>query len=226
MMWATLACVWLAVLWTLSTASLKPPLDGSTSLTVSSRTACPPQTEGYTPLSAAVTSNETFFVVGPLSSPLSPISPTNDPPVQRSGPSTVLVGDGLCLSHFGSRGGLTIVSKFAQYRITHLTIDNSAVDRIIHHPYHPKEGTLWGLIEGDVPFNLTTRSAYTVSDKAAYIMLGSFCFDPLMSVSQTYPMEHAVAVHDQLRFSVFYLEIENNWGGSHTYLCQIKLHGE
>lgn len=105
-------------------------------------------------------------------------------------------------------------------------IDNSAIDSPTYHPYHPRGGTLWGLVEGDLPSNLITRSVYIVSRKAAYVMLGAFCFDPALSASQTYTVQGTVAAHDQLKFSVFYLEIEKNWGGSHTLLCHIKLYGE
>ena len=223
--WAILVCILLAGFWILPPTPLKLPERGSTPLVVY-HTTCSPQIRRSAPPYAAVTTSETFFVAGQLSSSLSPIPPMSIPPVHHSGPSTVLVDDGLCFSHLGGRGGLTIVSKLVQYRITHLTINNSPVDRFTHRAYHPKEGTLWGLIEGDLPFNLTTRSARAVSDNAAYIMLGSFCFDPQLSVSQTYPIQYPVEVHDQLRFSVFYLEIENNWGGSHTCLCHIVLHGE
>lgn len=162
----------------------------------------------------------------PLSSSLSPIISKNAPRVRYSGPGTVITDNGLCFSHLGSRGGLTIVSKRLQYRITHFTIDNSAANRITHHPYHPREGTLWGLVEGDFPSNLTTKSTHAISDKATYVTLGRFCFDPASSAFQTYAVQDTVAAHDQLKFSVFYLEIGNNWGGSHTCLCHIKLHGE
>jgi len=187
---------------------------------------CPDQAEGSGPLPMAVTTNETFLVVEPLSSSSLPIVSGDQSRVHYSSPGTVLADDGLCFSHLGSRGGLMVVSKDLQYRITHFTIDNSAADRIAPHPYHPREGALWGLIEGDFPTNLTTRSMYTVSDRATYVVLGTFCFDPALAVTQTYAVQDMVASHDNLRFSVFYLEIENNWGGSHTCLCHIKLHGE
>lgn len=213
-------------MWFLPHTPLKPPEERRPSLVASPRPTCPPQIEGSAPLSAVVTNNKTFSVVRPLSSSLSPISPASVPPIHYSDPSTILADDGLCFSHLSSRGGFTIVSKSSQYRITHFTIDNSVVDRIAYHPYHPREGTLWGLIEGDLPLGLATQSLYVISDKATYIMLGSFCFDPISSASQTYPVLDAVAVHGQLKFSVFYLGIEKNWGGSHTCLCNIKLHGE
>lgn len=207
-----------------------PPLKAAEGISgasaVPSRATCPPQTEGSTPPSTVVTNNETFFIVEPLSSSPSPIAPANIPHINYSGPSTVLVSDGLCFSYLGDRGGLTIISKLLQYRITHFTIDNHAANRTTYRPYHPKEGTLWGLIEGDLPSNLTTQSMYTISDKATYIILGKFCFDPVPSVSQTFSVQDIAAAHDRLKFSVFYLEIENNWGGSHTCICHIKFHGE
>jgi len=187
---------------------------------------CPDQVKGSTPLPTAVTNNETFFIAEPLSSPPSPIVSEDLPRAYYSGPGTVLADDGLCFSHLGSQGGVMIVSKVLQYRITHFTLDNSAANRIAHRLYHPREGRLWGLIEGDLPPNLTTESLYTISDRATYIILGTFCFDPASSVTQTYLVQNTVASHDKLKFSVFYLEIENNWGGSHVCLCHIKLHGE
>lgn len=225
MKWTIIACISLVILWLFPQTS-KIVEERSASPTIPARTTCPNETEIPTPLPAAVTTDETFFIVGSLSSPLSPIMSGNSPHIRHSGPGTVFVDDGLCFSHSGSRGGLTIVSKLLQYRITHFTIDNSAVDRITYCPYHPREGTLWGLIEGDIPSNLTTRSVHAISEKAAYVMLGTFCFDPASSTSQTYAAHGMAASYAQLKFSVFYLEIENNWGGSHTCLCHIKLHGE
>ena len=189
------------------------------------RASCPPQVDKLTIPPAAVTNNETFFVVEPLSSFLSPMTSTN-PSLSYSGPNTVLVNDEMCFSYLGHRGGVTIVSKFIQYRITHLTVDNSATNGTIHYRYHPKEGTLWGLIEGELPRNLTTRSMHTISDRATYVAIGRFCFDPVLSASQTYSVKDLVVVNDQPKFSVFYLEIESNWGGSHTCLCHVELHGE
>ena len=225
--WA-LIFILLAILWLLPTFPLKVAEDISSPSVVPSpsRTTCPFQIKKPTLPSTAVTDNETFFVVESLSSSLSPVTPANIPPIRYVSSNTVLVNDELCFLHLGDKGGLTIVSKFLQYRITHFTIDNSAANRITLYPYHPKEGTLWGLIEGDLPSDITTESVLAISDKAAYIALGRFCFDPFSSVSQTYSVEDMVVAHDQLRFSVFYLEIENNWGGSHTCLCHIKLHGE
>ena len=212
--------------WVFSPALPELVEDGSVSRVVQSSATCPPQIDRPAPLPAAVTNDETFFIVRPLSSPLSPIPSASVPSVHSSGPNAVLVDDGFCFSHSDGRGGLTIVSKLRQYRITHFTIDNSAVDSAIYHPYHPKRGTLWGLVEGDLPSNLTARSMYVVSGKATYVMLAAFCFNPALSVSETYSVQDTVADHVQLKFSVFYLEIENNWGGSHTLLCHIKLHGE
>lgn len=214
------------MLWILSPALPELVENGSPSSVVPSSATCPLQVDGPAPLPAAVTNNETFFIVRSLSSPLSQIPSTSVPSVHSSGPNTVLVDDGLCFSHSDGRGGLTVVSKLLQYRITHFTIDNSAIDSLVYHPYHPKGGTLWGLVEGDLPSNLTTRSVHVFSEKAAYVMIGAFCFDPALSASQTYSVQDTVAAHDQLKFSVFYLEIENNWGGSHTCLCHIKLYGE
>lgn len=220
-----LTCVFLVTLRFLPSAPPKAMEGVPPSSTVPRRATCPPQVEGSTSIPAAFSNDETLFIVEPLSSPLPPTTPSNISSICHSGPSTVLVENGLCFSHAGDRGGLTIVSRLLQYRITHFTIDNSAADRI-SHPYHLKEGTLWGLVEGDIPSNLTSRWAHTVSDKATYVVLGTFCFDPTSAVSQTYPVQGTVAAHDRLKFSVFYLEIESNWGGSHTCFCHIKLHGE
>jgi len=85
-------------------------------------------------------------------------------------------------------------------------------------------GSLWGLLEGELPAGLEDVVISRVSAVAAYILLGSFCFVPEAGPAQTYAVEGFLAPRTELQFSVFYLEISSNWGGSHTCISRLRLH--
>lgn len=83
---------------------------------------------------------------------------------------------------------------------------------------------MWGLLEGELPVGLENVIVSRVSTAVAYILLGSFCFVPKLGPVQTYAIEEFLVSHKELEFSVFYLEISSNWGGSHTCISRLILH--
>lgn len=161
-----------------------------------------------------------------LSSTASPIDSEDSQRVKCAGPDTLFdeSNEPACFSFSGGYGGVTVVSNFSRHKISHFTLDNSPVEGAIDPMYHPMDGSLWGLLEGELPVNLEGVVASRVSVEAIYILLGSFCFVPEAGPTQTYAIEGFLLSHEELRFSVFYLEISSNWGGSHTCLARFRLH--
>ena len=157
----------------------------------------------------------------------SPITSFRPPGVDYAGPSVLLEDDsvGSCFSFSGSEGGVVLISDSEGHHITHFTLDNSILDPEAGGFYYPKEGALWGLFEGSLPSGLRNETTSFVTDGATYILIGNFCLDPHLGTVWTFAIEEAIAAVPALRFSVFYLEISSNWGGTHTCVCRLRLYG-
>ena len=159
-----------------------------------------------------------------LSSATTPIN--LDGSAKYDGPSVLLDENDTasCFSFLGGRGGATIVSNSSRYRLSHFTLDNSPVRGDVEPLYYPRNGSLWGLFEGVPPIGFENLTVSHVSSTAVYIMLGSFCFAPEAGFTQTYVVDRDISSHQEFQFSVFYLEISSNWGGSHTCISRLRLH--
>lgn len=154
--------------------------------------------------------------------------PSISPPPPRGvaylGPG-VLIDDGSaasCFAFSGSSGGVILVSTSEKYSITQFTLDNTVIDTMVDSIYYPKEGALWGLFEGPLPEGLENTTTSFVAEHAAYVVIGAFCFSSERGPVQTFGTDGSIPT---IKFSVFYLEISSNWGGSHTCLGRIRLHG-
>ena len=95
---------------------------------------------------------------------------------------------------------------------------------LVDSTYYPRDGSLWGLFEDNVPAGLENVVVSRVSPTAAYILLGSFCFSPDAGPSQTYTIDLPVASRKEFVFSVFYFGISSNWGGTRTCVSRLRLH--
>lgn len=155
------------------------------------------------------------------------VPPSISQEVAYLGPSTLL-DDGLvpsCFAFPGSLGGALLVSTSEKYVVTRFTLDNSVVDGVVDPIYYPKEGALWGLFEGALPEGLKNATTSFVSKDATYIVIGNFCFSPDHGPVQTFFTGNAISSFPALDFSIIYLEVLSNWGGSYTCLGRIRLHG-
>lgn len=143
------------------------------------------------------------------------------------GPSALLDEDTAtsCFAFAGSRGGAVLVSNSEKYHVTQFTLDNSMVGVPISSGYHPKEGAIWGLFEGALPCGLKNVTTSFVAENAIYVLIGNFCFDWEQGSTQTFAVEADIATFLTIKFSAFYLEVLSNWGGSHTCICRLTLHG-
>ena len=143
------------------------------------------------------------------------------------GPRALLESDSIasCFAFSGSSGGALLVSTSEKYAITRFTLDNSMVDEAVDSVYYPKEGALWGLLEGPVPERLRNTTTSFVAEDAVYIVIGNFCFSSERGPVQTFSIDGSVVSLPTIKFSVFYLEVSSNWGGSYTCLGRIWLHG-
>ena len=156
-----------------------------------------------------------------------PTPPPPSPEVAYLGPGTLL-DDGSAISCFafsGSSGGAVLVSTSEKYAITQFTLDNSVVDGVVGSIYYPKEGALWGLFEGPLPEGLKNVTTSFVTEHAVYVIIGTFCFSSERGSVQTFFVDDRIASFPTIKFSVFYLEVSANWGGPHTCLGRIRLHG-
>lgn len=141
-------------------------------------------------------------------------------------PSALLDEDTVvsCFTFDGSRGGVLLVSNSEKYRITKFTINNSLADSSGSLWYNPKEGALWGLLEGKLPGGLENTTTSFVTEHATYVLIGNFCFDLGQGPAQTFVTEADVAASPAVKFSAFYIEISSNWGGSYTCVCRLTLY--
>ena len=174
-----------------------------------------------------IIARSSFTVLDWLSTRFSRIPSSWSPGVDCTGPSALLWSDSSisCFSFSGSKGGVVLVSKSEKHHISHFTLDNSILDPAAGSPYYPKEGVLWGLFEGTLPGELRNVTTSFVTGGATYILIGSFCLDPQLESAQTFAVEDTIAAIPTMKFSVFYLEISSNWGGTHTCVCRLRLHG-
>ena len=147
--------------------------------------------------------------------------------VRYAGPSALLDDHTIasCFSFAGSKGGAFLVSPSSEYHISRFTLNNSAVDLVVGSAYYPREGALWGLFEGSLPEELKGAITSFVTERAIYVLIGNFCFDPERGPIQTFAIEENVATLAAVKFSVFYIEVLSNWGGSHTCICRLQFHG-
>lgn len=130
-----------------------------------------------------------------------------------------------CFSFAGREGGAFLVSYSLEYHISRFTLNNSVIDPVVGAAHYPREGALWGLFEGTLPKELKGAITSFVTERAIYVLIGNFCFDPERGPVQTFAIEEDVAALAAVKFSVFYVEILSNWGGSHTCICRLQLHG-
>ena len=145
----------------------------------------------------------------------------------KFGPSALLDEDTTvsCFTFAGSRGGAVLVSNSEKYYVSQFTLNNSMVDVMADSEYYPKGGALWGLFEGELPHGLKNVTTSFVAEDATYMLIGSFCFDPEWGSVQTFATEAYVTAFPAVKFSAFYFEVLSNWGGSHTCVCRLTLHG-
>lgn len=176
--------------------------------------------------SSPIVAGSTFLALDWLSTTFSPIPSSWPSEVVYTGPNALLEGDfpTLCYSFLGSQGGVGFVSNSGKYRISRFTLDNSILDPATPSLFYPKEGALWGLYEGTLPNKLRNATTSFVTDHATYVLIGHFCFDPQLGSVQTFPIDDDIVATPSMEFSVLYLEVSSNWGGSHTCLCRFRLH--
>lgn len=183
------------------------------------------------PLQADHTSTTTRLVpFTALDWPSTTSPPISSPPsrgVTYLGPGALLDDDSAasCFAFSGSSGGVVLVSTSKEYTITQFTLDNTVIDTMVEPIYYPKEGALWGLFEGPLPEGLKNTTTSFVAEHAAYIVIGVFCFSSERGPVQSFSIDDSITSLPTIKFSVFYLEISSNWGGSHTCLGRIRLHG-
>ena len=189
---------------------------------------CPQGTSG--PLQADHPTTITRLSFTPLNwpstgPPPSPSSLTRE--VAYLGPDALLDDDSVasCFAFSGSSGGAVLVSTSGKYAVTQFTLDNSVVDTVVDSIYYPKEGALWGLFEGPLPEGLKNATSSSVAEHMVYVIIGNFCFSLERGLVQTFAIDDSIASFPTIKFSVFYLEVLSNWGGSHTCLGRIRLHG-
>ena len=187
---------------------------------------CPPRPLFHVE-SSSIIARSSLTVLDWPSTNFSPIPSFRPPGVDYAGPSALLEDDlaTSCFSFPGSQGGVLLVSNHEKYHVTHFTLDNSMFDPTAGAFYYPKEGALWGLFEGSLPSGLRNATTSFVTDRATYVLMGNFCLDPRLGSVRTFAMEDAIAAIPVMRFSVFYLEISSNWGGTHTCVCRLRLRG-
>lgn len=156
-----------------------------------------------------------------------PIPPPLSSEAVYLGPGALLDDDSTtsCFAFSGSSGGAVLVSASEKYAITQFTLDNTAVDTVVDSIYYPKEGALWGLFEGPLPEGLKNVTTSFVTQDAAYVIIGAFCFSSEHGPVQSFSTDDSIVSLPTIKFSVFYLEVLSNWGGSHTCLGRIRLHG-
>lgn len=157
---------------------------------------------------------------------VSPVPSFQSDAVHYSGPSALLDDHTIpsCFSFTGSQGGAFLVSRSANYHVSQFTLNNSAVHLMVGSAYYPKEGALWGLFEGTLPNELKNATTSFVTEYANYVLIGNFCFDPDRGPIQTFSIEENVAALAAVTFSMFYIEVLSNWGGSHTCICRLQLY--
>lgn len=176
-------------------------------------------------VSSGTISRSSFTVLEWSSTGFSPV-----PSLQRIdyfGSSALLDEDTVasCFAFAGGRGGAVLVSHSEKYHVTQFTLDNSVVGVSTSSVYYPKEGALWGLLEGTLPYGLENATTSFVVKDAIYVRIGNFCFDPEQGSIQTFAVEADIISFPTMKFSAFYLEVLSNWGGSHTCICRLTLHG-
>ena len=177
-------------------------------------------------LSEAI-SRSFFTVLEWSSTDFSSVSPFQLEHIHHFGPSALLDEDTTvsCFAFAGSRGGAILVSNSEKYHITGFTLDNSVVNVSIGSEYYPNEGALWGLFEGELPHGLENATTSFVAERASYVLIGNFCFDPERGSIQTFAAGIDVFAFSTMKFSAFYIEVLSNWGGTHTCVCRLTLHG-
>ena len=178
--------------------------------------------------SSGTVSESSFTVLDWSSTSFSPIPSFEQEGIRHFGPSALLDEDATasCFVFAGGRGGAAIVSNSEKYYITQFTLDNSVIDVSAGSTYYPKEGALWGLFEGALPPGLENATTSFVTTGATYMLIGNFCFSPEQGPIQTFAVEADItATFPAVKFTAFYLEVSSNWGGSHTCICRLRLHG-
>lgn len=168
-----------------------------------------------------------FTVLEWLSTVFSPIPLFRHENIHRFGPSALLDEDTAvsCFMFAGGQGGAILVSNSDKYHITKFTLDNSVVDGLTGTGYYPKRGALWGLFEGELPHGLGNATTSFVAERVVYVLIGNFCFNPEQGSVQTFATEAYIVAFPAVKFSAFYIEVLSNWGGSHTCICRLTLHG-
>lgn len=176
--------------------------------------------------SSSIVNRSSFAAVVWPSTTFSPVPSFQSDDINFTGPSALLDDHGAssCFSFAGSEGGAFLIAHATEYHISQFTLNNSVVDPLIGLAYHPKEGALWGLFEGTLPEWLKNATTSPITDSAIYVLIGSFCFDPERGKIQTFAVEESIVALATVKFSVFYVEVLSNWGGSHTCICRLQLH--
>ena len=177
--------------------------------------------------SSPIITGSSFTVLNWLSTNFSRIPSSWAPGVVYTGPSALLEDDSStsCFSFSDDKGGIILVSNSEKYHISRFTLDNSILDPAASSFYYPREGVLWGLYEGTLPNELRSATTSFVTERATYVLIGYFCLDPRLGSVQTFAVEDDIVAVPTMKFSIFYLEILSNWGGTHTCICRLRLHG-
>ena len=176
---------------------------------------------------SAIIDQSSFTAIDWLSTDSSPAPSFQLSGLHHFGPSALLDDHTVssCFSFAGSKGGIFLVPRSTRYHISQFTLNISAVDLMVGLAYYPKEGALWGLLEGSLPGELKDVTMSFVTENAVYVLIGNFCLDPEQGPIQTFAIEENIVALDVVKFSVFYIEVLSNWGGSHTCICRLQLHG-
>jgi len=168
-----------------------------------------------------------FIALAWPSTIISPLPSFQPDSTQYSDPSALFDDNAIssCFSFAGSQGGALLVTHATKYHISQFTLNISGVDPVVGSAYYPKEGALWGLFEGPLPEELGNATTSFVTEYAIYVLIGNFCFDPERGPIQTFTIDEHVATLAAVKFSVLYIEVLSNWGGSHTCICRLQLYG-
>jgi hypothetical protein len=139
-----------------------------------------------------------------------------------------------CFALAGHAGDVMVLfNSRSVSQISHFTVDNSQVNGIVHPIFSPRNFVVWGLVEGDrlpavvADYLESLPSGYMphqVWERAMYIPIANFCFDPTVNITQTFPIEPRL-FRSKIAFSVIFFQITSNWGGSHTCIGKLRIHG-
>ena len=121
---------------------------------------------------------------------------------------------------------------------THVSIDHIPVEIALDVGRAPRNMFIWGAIDGafnqaiyrNITETVSISSTFVSQPKIAhghtFMRLASFEYDIRAPTHvQTFSMEQYI-VESDMYFGVMVLEIAGNWGGDHTCLYRVRVHGD